>query len=483
MIFLFLIPLYSHIGESIITWDGIVSWNNWAIQLTEEYYIPYNGPYPILYPALWSLVYIIQDSSSLWITAKTTLLIIPTFLIILLFQLPKKNFVFSFIILCFLYPIYNFGTITLALMDIPVMLVGLISLISLHLANTDENNFDFYLYVALFLAGISSIIKLQGLMFVIFVLLYSLVIGLQKIKNKKILILIIGLTISYFLSFFILYYINQSDLLGISSHLSRLSSTYHNIDFIDIYYKFVAEPLVNTPVYSYLIFFGVFLNIFNLSIRKNFIGLISIIFIIVGVVLWYKYAFYDNRNALYIRSFVIISSAIGYSWLFQKFIDKVNIPKWTNSYSIPYHLFHIIIIVTLLVLLYFVQDKYLEKLQYKQSLKFGNVNSAKQLSNLLKNKPKCVKLFTDDIAIKFNPLIEKNRIVGYDGYGIETFNKMKIHECDEGSYFSMVSPLSKQYQPTKRYLQNMIKNNRLIFIGNIKKENYLYYLKPLNEKK
>ena len=218
-------PLLLHIGDGFRTWDAVVSWNGWALELYNNEYNPYNAAYPILLPSVWSLIYKIQGTNQIWWTAQITIFVIPLFTsaIILALYNEYKDKVFIFIFI-FIYPYLIWTTTVGGYMDMPVMLIGTLSLVILYAAeiNRNEKEYEYYIYAALLLAGVASIIKQAGLIFIVFNLIY-IFLHLKHFGNKKRVFLFIFLSFIYFVSFLLLYYQYQSDAVGNLDTLKKLS--------------------------------------------------------------------------------------------------------------------------------------------------------------------------------------------------------------------------------------------------------------------
>ena len=48
-------------------WDGLLAWNNWALQLVQFEYVPHNAYYPSGFPSAWSVFYDLQDNVEIWV--------------------------------------------------------------------------------------------------------------------------------------------------------------------------------------------------------------------------------------------------------------------------------------------------------------------------------------------------------------------------------------------------------------------------------
>ena len=184
-----MIPSLIYFGYGYNAWDAIVSWNRWAIELYDNIYQSINAAYPILLPAIWSLIYKIQGTSEIWFTSQLTLFFLPLILVVFLLTLFKETHEKTYLfILVLIYPYLVWRWTYIGYMDMPVMLIGLLSIISMYTAevykNKGNNEFICYIYLVLLLSGTASLVKQAGLMFLIFNLVYLKTIYFYS-KGKK----------------------------------------------------------------------------------------------------------------------------------------------------------------------------------------------------------------------------------------------------------------------------------------------------------
>ena len=218
-------PLLLHIGEGFNSWDAVVSWNRWATELYNNEYHPMGAAYPILLPSLWSLIYKIQGTDQIWWTAQITIFTIPisitAILLTLYYEYKDKAFLFMLILL---YPYAIWSNTVNGYMDMPVMLMGMLSLILIYAAelNKKEKEFEYYIYAALLIAGIASIIKQAGFAFVVFDTIY-IILNINQFQNKKKIFLFISLSFLYFLSFLLFFYHYSDSAIGNLNTLQKLS--------------------------------------------------------------------------------------------------------------------------------------------------------------------------------------------------------------------------------------------------------------------
>ena len=77
------------------TWDAVVSWNRWAEELMRGEYVPYQNPYPILWPTLWSLIYSAQGTEFVQIWTKHLQLVIVVLTVLVAWELGRKKSIFA----------------------------------------------------------------------------------------------------------------------------------------------------------------------------------------------------------------------------------------------------------------------------------------------------------------------------------------------------------------------------------------------------
>lgn len=450
LVLLLLLPLLNHIGIGFSVWDVLASWNNWAMELYNNEYYPINAAYPILLPGIWSLIYKVQGTNEIWWTAQLIHFILPIIIFGLLFVLyfELKNKVYLFIALL-LYPYFlSIHTIN-GNMDMPVMLLGMLSLITFYTAEQykEKKEFSYYIYAALLLSGISSIIKQAGLAFLFFGIIYILL-NLKYFKKKKILFFIIAISFAYLISYMTMYYQhNIASPTGNLHHLSNLAQTKlsqlgwtryfnwleHNFFALPANIPFI-QPLTSLfPVnfYTfYLIIFGLLLYIFKGLRTYTSVGFLSTIFFILGTLLWAQYFSYDERNALWVKAFFILFFAININYLFTHYKHKAIYSK----------IFLLLLILATGSYIIFLgntfTDKKQKQSQMKAGIRYGCLPSIKYAEKLLKNAEPCVKIYTNELPMPQNYLLkpykDKFILMGRD-YKFQAFQYLK-HDCEAGRY-------------------------------------------------
>jgi len=450
LVLIIMLPLLQNIGIGLSVWDALASWNKWAMELFENKYYPIDAAYPVLMPAIWSLIYKIQGSSEIWWTAQATHVILPLITLAVLLSLynETKNKTYIFMAI-FIYPyLISIPTIN-GNMDMPVMIMGTLSIIILYAAETNKNKltFEYYVYASLLLAGISSIVKQAGFAFILFDLIYILL-NLKFFTHKKRLLTIILLTFIYFLSYLTMYYQNNiaspagnfKHLGNISNqNLLRLGLTKYFYWLYDSFFSLPASipylaPLMTltkihliTPI---LIISGLLLYVFKDLRKYNSVGLLSGIFFILGTIVWVKFFSYDPRNSNWVKAFFIIFVSINFNYLITRYQQKAIYTKLILS----------TIILGISIYLFTLGDKFVyekQKIsQEKIGLRYGSIHLVKYMAHLLEGKDPCVKIYTNDLPLPHNYNLKayKNKfiVMGRD-YKYQSF-KFLEHSCTQNRY-------------------------------------------------
>ena len=152
-----------------MTTDAVVSWNQWAIQLSQNTYKPYNAAYPLLFPGIWSLVYKAQGTSTVWIFAKLTMFVGPLILaatVCVLFA--SRSFIAALIYSVFVF-LFFFLTkafpMLLGNVEIPVTIMclaaGILMVVAIDKIERGEPAGEIVIVAGL-LSGLASITKQWG---------------------------------------------------------------------------------------------------------------------------------------------------------------------------------------------------------------------------------------------------------------------------------------------------------------------------------
>lgn len=428
-----LLPLFLKHDIIFVDWDAVVSWNRWAVELSDGIYNPNKKlPYPILLPAIWSLFYKIQGTNEIWFTVKFTIVFINLFVVMILIQLFKemKSSIFI-IILILIYPFLISRFSTSGYVDDPLMFFGILSVLSLLLSELNKENekFDYYLSLSIILSGLASIIKFNGLIFMVFTFVYT-ILNLKNIKKGKLIltsiIFSILLPLSYIL--FFIYHGGEITLKGVNG-LQKISvSTLENDN---IFYKiltitkrfFVAyrfyEVYFIIFLISIILFFYSFKRIKNINYFSGFL----LVFIIIGYIIYFNTSYYDSRNALPIHSFIIIFMSI----IFGYFIDKryrinhIKLLFELNKKEVNFNIrekiiTNIYVLILLFLISYFMNNDTLYKIQKNYQSKIGEVDVAFYIKKIYEYYKPCF-IVTNLQLVRYNYYVKDIRelILNYGG--------------------------------------------------------------------
>ncbi len=491
---LLIFPLLLHIGDGFTAWDGVLSWNRWARELYNNEFHPLKAAYPILLPSMWSLIYKIQGTSDIWWTSQISLFTIPLFisaaLLALYYEYKNKAFLFMLISL---YPYLIWELVVDGNMDVVIMLIGTLSLITLYAAeiNKNEKEFEYYIYAALLLAGIASIIKQAGLAFVLFNIVYVFL-HLNQFNNKKRLFIFIFLSFAYFLSFLLLFYQYQSDATGNLGYLQKYAhekafsgkSVQETIKYLwDIFFSSppniiwinsIIKPLNLPPITPFLILTGLLLFLIKNLRKYKSVAFLSTIFFFIGVFTWSFYFSYAARNSFWVKSFFIIFFSVNISYIFTKYFKKSQL---------KYFLFSLVILI--IGYFYLLGNNFAYKKQKSYQEKIDHPSDAKTMVRLLEKKDVCVKIYTNNRMFHYNYFLRniENRIiyVGWDGSGALRHLK---HTCKDGRYFIFRSKTATEKNAGTntgwKKIKVLEKNGKITPID--KQNNLIYFVPPIEKK-
>ena len=482
IILILLLPILKYINERYVEWDAIVSWHRWGLELYNNKYNPIDAAYPILIPSLYSIIYKIVGTSDIWIFSKIAIYIFPIYALLLPIILfwESKNKIFI-IIAILVYPYTIMHIVTYGEADIPVMLMGLYVLYALLSAEIykfkDRNLFFKYLYAAILLAGLASITKQAGLIFIIFTLIYLLS-NYKFIKGDKLVIILYIISTLYFLSFLILYY--QNSYAGATGNINDLIKLSKKQDIVYLIEKFFYYPKV-IPLfkplkelisieylYMYIFIFAIFIYIIEIVFKKvkeyRLFALLNLIFLVIGFIMWAKIASYHPRNSLFVDDFLIIFIAISINY-FINYLQKITFIKKYLS---------LILIFILLVISLSINDKNLYKNHIKYQKSLGDVSKAKLIAKIIKdNKNSCLKIYMNNYATMFNYYLKEyqSKLIKQPTDNTKYIRDFVENNCSKGSYI-LFRPSTSSYN-SWYWIEKLIKEKKLIQI-----KDYLYFIKP-----
>jgi len=471
LVFIFLMPMLQYTGSGFEWWDAVVSWHRWALELYANQYTPIDAAYPVFLPALWAMLYKIQNTNEVWWTSRVVMFIFPFYVTMLSLTLYKeyKNSVFLCIVIL-LYPYLLWSETIAGSMDMPVMIMGMISLITMYAAalNKKKTTYIYYVYGSLLLAGIASIVKQAGLVFIVFDFIYILL-NIKLFNNKKQLLVVLFLSMSYFLTYLSLYYINGTH--GATGNINWLKylSTSRTLDeFMDMFFAYPPQLpftrwLTDVPrITPYLLGLSVGLLIFKKARQVNSIGFLSLIFVLIGFYAWTEYFSYDARNSYWVKVFVIMFIAINLGYLIDWYFAKKRNPM------IP------LLLVLVLPIVYFVHLG--DAFTYKKQLAYQkNLGDAKRIQYIVKEiKPtsECVKLYTNNHFLTYNVYAKQihDKLFAKE-FDIDFLRQSVENDCKDGAF--ILFRYTTSTYPFWKNVQKLIDDKK---IEKYKGSNYFFHV-------
>lgn len=360
-------------------WDTVVSWNRWATEISENTFHPLNAAYPVLFPGLWSLVYEVQSDNSIWIIAKSIMLIFPIILIITIYSLLLREKLLSVFLLIIVINIIFFSGnlyyLTSGYMDYPVAAMILVSMILLYLSSIDNDSSNNeraneLLLFSIVFASLAAVTKQAGILSFVPIVYYMV----SKYIDKTILVEKLS-----FYSFVLLFPI----IMFLIMYLLEQDNIFGNVDTLK---KLVANKAMDSNIYlsafnimhqkfpmplTFILIALAMLNIFNLKKITGQLGMLLFIMSAVGFYIFSDCCSYDQRNGIWIFSFLVVSALFGLSDFDN--LTQVKLGGCTSIHA--KYLVGIVLIFSFSLSILFgvnVSEKSLRTLQYNEQLKIGS---------------------------------------------------------------------------------------------------------------
>ncbi|HGF7478579.1 TPA: hypothetical protein AB5B17_002880 [Vibrio mimicus] len=466
---LFLIPLKSNIGLIFTEWDAIVSWNQWAVDMYNRTWVPTPTAYPVGISAMWSIFYQIQGTSDIWWTVKLLMFIFPGFLFLLMFSLYRdtKDFTYFFVI-AFSLPIIWWEKSLSGYMDVPVALMGITTLSLIYASESSDNSY-LYLIIATLFAGFSAIIKQAGLTFCIFTMIYILLFYRKELSIKVRIVLLL-LSLSFIISFLIIFFNHNSNPLENFDYLSTLSyggrtkeldisitSIFNqSVDTIKSKFIYINDGhryLIDAKLAGYIVMVMLATSILFVFVdlpsnKKRFAYMLAI-FSIIGLYVWLTKFSYDYRNGLWVKSFFVMSSSLILGRLLHKVypisqsetsILECVLEKVEGFFSSRVWLTRSLLglgFVSALLFSFYLDGKGVGiQKQIIQQEEIDDPVIAVQLENFLESTDDCVVVYTNRLMLPYNFHLNKlrHRVIE-KAWFTQQFEPHFYHNCRGGRYF------------------------------------------------
>ena len=470
-----IMPLLKYSGTIFTAPDAVQSWHKWALDLYANTYHPIDAAYPVLIPALWAILYKIQNTNEIWWTARMILFVFPLFAITIPLTLYResKNLAFIFMVIL-LYPYILWSETIVGNMDMPVMILGTLSLMVMYTADIykGKQKFKYYAYGSLLLAGLASITKQAGLAFIVFDFMYVLL-NIKWFKNKKELMIVCGLTIAYFSTYLSIYYLNATHgATGNIAWLKYLSEKKYETQYVFWNTFFSYPPYIPTfsflndlkPITPYLLGFGIIVFFLKKEKKYNSIEFLSLIFLVIGYFAWTNYFSYDARNSYWVKSFLIVFVSINLKY----FMD------WYRKKDFSPIGFFFLLISFALIFFSSISNTFAYDKQELYQNELGDKKWIKRIVHVLDNKKKCTKIYTNYHYLLYSLQTKKIQKKIVDGeFDLHFLRQSVEDDCDDGTY--IVFRTTTITYPMWKYVRRLEKDGK---IKKYKGSHYIYYVPP-----
>ena len=289
-------------------WDGILSFNRWALEFTRFEYWPYEAYYPTGFPAAWSVLYDLQDNSDIWVFPALlmfSLLLFPILALGCFIADRRWAVAFFFASAISIIALKWANRITNGYMDAPVSLLLFLGLFWTFLAFDKEKPLDIRrLTTGFFLLSVAAVTKQPGLVGLTFgIALLMLLVIRQAINHRSAAYLLAVLLIPSLFSGGI-FYASGNHPLGNFQALRELSNESNGS---------IAVSLSYLISYGSLPVFGALIATCIWSIARGgqsgVFSLVCVIIAAVGFIAYHDCCSYSDRNAVWIYSFLFAAAA------------------------------------------------------------------------------------------------------------------------------------------------------------------------------
>ena len=289
-------------------WDGILSFNRWALEFIDFEYWPYNAYYPTGFPAAWSVFYDLQDNVDIWVFPTLLMLGLLLFPILAVgcFIADRRWAIAVFFAATISVIALNWANrITNGYMDSPVSLLLFLGLFWSLLALRKERRLDIRrLTTGFFLLSIAAVTKQPGLV--------GLGFGITFLT-----LLLIRQTINYRNGAYLLAVLLMPSLFSGGIFLASGKEPFGLLQIgrllADETNGSIVGSLSYIISYSNLPTFGaLFVATICSIVRGGQSGVFSLVCIIVAVVGFFAYhdcCSYSDRNAVWIYGFLFAAAA------------------------------------------------------------------------------------------------------------------------------------------------------------------------------
>lgn len=441
----------SHYSFTFNMHDALAWWNQFAINIFEKNYKGNIG-YPILFPGLWSLIYISQGNADFWLFSKISLLISPIILLTIIanfYYLKKFTLsIYGLLIFIIFYLFDPLKSYTLSgYMDVPLSIFTFSSLLLMtyYILEKKLSDYKLRIFQIALITGLAMIIKQAGI-FLLIVFGYFLFF-LNKKKLSKIDYLNIFIVI---FTPFLFYLINDFQFINFELLKSLKSQSNQSLEVANFKNYFLQNFLHITKVYNPILF--IFLLYCSISTffktKKDKIDRFCIFNFLIFCFLLIFYSVccsYDYRGIIVSSPFLFISSYQRINLIFLKTITykKNSILDYSNFKN----LFVIFFVVINLILIFLPKnvDNLLTFFNDEKKKQIVNYEQSKRIYNSL-YKSECGILISNESLLNYNPhiILLENRFNFVNNINLDKIKNLP--KCDDSHFvwFAYWTPRNNQ---------------------------------------
>ena len=322
------------IGDVFTAWDALASWNRWAVELSMNQYKPLNAAYPVLMPALWSLIYEAQSSSALWFFSRALMSVIPMGVMALVAFAGLRRGVIPLIVLS-LPLIFGFvlkDPLYSGYMDQPsaLMAAGGLLIAALSLWEKDAARRNEFLMLGIMAVALAVLTKQHAIFAAFAVCALVAVMAFRRQITFVRASVLAAMFLIPILSFLYIYLQEQDALWG---NLQRLNEVSNNKvgDGSKVYSAFRTIG-AELPIWLWLILgAGTLLNLVFFRKPQAIFALLIAGLTIPGFYVYADCCSYSERNGMWILGHLSVSCFVGVSLLMERMDEEKFLPNWLGS--------------------------------------------------------------------------------------------------------------------------------------------------------
>lgn len=322
------------IGDIFTAWDALASWNRWATELSDNRYNPMNTAYPIMMPALWSLIYEAQSTTAIWFFSRAILSVIPLAVVALVAYAGLRHGIIPFLAL-FVALLFGFilkEPLFSGYMDQPSAVLGVACLLAAVLAlwEADERRRNELLTLSVITAAIAVLTK-QHAIFAAFSVC-SLV-GVLAVRRQISFVraaVLAALFLAPVASYLYIYLQEQDTLWGNLSTLNQVAnSKVGEQPKIVAAFKTIWAEL---PAWIWaMLAVGTLANLAFFRRPQAWFAMLIAGLTLPGFLTYADCCSYSERNGIWILGHLSVSAYIGFALMVEALARQQKLPAWLSA--------------------------------------------------------------------------------------------------------------------------------------------------------